>query len=277
MIPAFLITLREVLEASLIVATIAGILVRLGKRALVRTVIVASICAMIGSMCLIGFLTLIGYQAQTLYTGAFEELIEGSLMLISAGFITWAVFFLHTHFAQYKTRLLSHLKETVEISPDQGLFVLVFTAVFREGIEIVLFLATIYFSESPGMIALGSSLGLFVGLTVAFGLVHATIRLPVYWAFRLSSILLIVFAAGLVGRGLHEFGELGLIPTFGTLSIGFLPQQTTVAGQMIHALFGVSRSMDGISCILYTAYIATMYWWVYGRSTGVLANARADK
>ena len=150
MLPSFLITIREVIEASLIVATILGILVKLGMKNKIRTVWYATASALGLCLLLLAAASIAGLRIQELYTGRTEELIEGVLMIISALFITWAVFFLHKYFAQYKTHLLSKIKSSVEMGKQSGLFMLVFTAVFREGFEIVLFLSTIYLSSNPG-------------------------------------------------------------------------------------------------------------------------------
>src|SRR3989344_1761125 len=196
MIPSFLITFREVIEASLIVATIFGILVKLNQKRSIKTVWFAAGAATFVSIALLSLGSLFGLKVQELYTGKTEELIEGILMVTSAIFITWAVFFLHKYFAQYKTKLLQKIKATVEQEEQKGLFILVFTAVFREGFEIVLFLSTIYFSSDPQSIFTGFAGGVVAGLLISFGLFTATLKLPVFYAFRVTSILLIFFAAG---------------------------------------------------------------------------------
>src|SRR3989344_3605629 len=201
MIPSFLITFREVIEASLIVATILGILVKLGHTKSIKVVWLATLAAFVVSLGLLASGSIVGIKIQELYTGRTEAVVEGMLMIVSAVFITWAVFFLHTYFGQYKLRLLQKVKNTVEQKSPKGLFALVFTAVFREGFEIVLFLTTIYFSSQPAPILGGFGLGLVAGLFVAFAFFSATLKLPVFWAFRTSSLLLILFAAGLLARG----------------------------------------------------------------------------
>jgi high-affinity iron transporter len=106
MLPAFLITLREVIEASLIVATILGILTKLNQTKGIKTVWFATIAAALVSVSLLGIGSVLGIKVQELYSGKTEEFIEGVLMVISAIFITWAVFFLHNYFGKYKTQLL---------------------------------------------------------------------------------------------------------------------------------------------------------------------------
>ncbi len=138
MLPSFLITLREVIEASLIVATILGILVKLKQNKEIKTVWLATAAAGLVSIGLLLLGSLFGIKMQELYVGRIEELIEGILMTISAVFITWAVFFLHNYFGRYKTVLIHKIKKSVEQKEQKGLFILVFTAVLREGFEIVL-------------------------------------------------------------------------------------------------------------------------------------------
>lgn len=265
MLPSFLITFREVIEASLIVATILGILTKLGGHKSIKTVWLATGAASLVSLLLLLGGSLFGLKVQELYTGKIEEFIEGILMITSAVFITWAVFFLHKYFASYKTKLLQKIKSTVEKEEQKGLFVLVFTAVFREGFEIVLFLATIYFSSNPQSIFVGFVTGATGALLVSLGLFTATLRLPIYYAFRTTSSLLILFAAGLLARGVHEFAEAGILPEIGKVTFAFLPAKATFMEDMIKAVFGITQKMDMIQLILYASYVAFMSWWVFGR------------
>lgn len=267
MLPSFLITFREVIEAALIVATILGILVKLGHKKSIKTVWIATGAASLVSIFLLGLGSLFGLKVQELYSGRTEEFIEGVLMVTSALFITWAVFFLHKYFAQYKTHLLQKIKATVERQEQKGLFALVFTAVFREGFEIVLFLSTVYFSSNPQSIFSGFLGGSIVALLVSFGLFTATLRLPVFYAFRLTSILLILFAAGLLARGVHEFAEVGLLPEIGKMTFAFIPPKTTFMGDLLKAVFGITQKMDIIQLSLYSVYVAFMSWRVFGRKS----------
>lgn len=266
MLPAFLITFREVIEASLIVATILGILVKLKQTRVIKTVWLATAVATVASLALLGLGSLLGVKVQEIYKGRTEELIEGVLMITSAVFITWAVFFLHKYFSSYKVQLLTKIKKTVETQEHSGLFLLVFTAVFREGFEIVLFLTTIYFSSNPQQIFAGFAGGLIGGLLVSLALFSATLRLPVYQAFRVSSVLLIMFAAGLLSRGVHEFAEAGALPELARISIPLLPQKGTFFADILKAVFGVTQQMDIMQIGLYLGYSAFMFWYVFLRN-----------
>src|SRR3989344_2507125 len=244
MIPAFLITFREVIEASLIVATVLGILVKLNRKKAIRSVFLATGAAGVASFVILVVGSLLGLRIQEIYSGKTEEIIEGILMIISALFITWAVFFLHNYFSRYKIHLLKKIKDTLETSEQTGLFTLVFTAVFREGFEIVLFLSTIYFSSDPTNIVIGFTGGVVAGLMVSLTLFTAAIRLPVYMTFRVTSALLILFAGGLLARGIHEFAEAGFFPEIGKITFAFIPHSSTFIGSIIKALFGLTTHMD---------------------------------
>ena len=123
MIPSLLITFREVIEASLIVATILGILYKLKQTKGIRTVWLATASAALVSIGLLTIGSLAGIEVREMWEEN-ETFIEGELMIVSAAFISWAVFFLHKYFAQYKTKLLTKIKKTVENEEQKGLFVL---------------------------------------------------------------------------------------------------------------------------------------------------------
>lgn len=266
MIPTLLITFREVIEASLIVATILGILVRLNQKESIRTVWAAACSALLVSFLLVFGGSTIGINIQRLYHGTSEPLIEGILLIISAFFVTWAVFVLHKHFARKKMHMLQKVKEILVQNEQQGIFVLTFTAVVREGIETVLFLSTMYLTNSPTAITAGFAGGVVLGLGVSLLLFSATIHMPVYYAFRATSFLLILFAAGLLARGIGEFLEFIPMPMLPTLTFGFLPTSSTIAGKLIEALLGISRNMHATAAISYSAYIYVMHRWVFVRS-----------
>ncbi|OGG11697.1 hypothetical protein A2Z00_00720 [Candidatus Gottesmanbacteria bacterium RBG_13_45_10] len=268
MLPALLISLREVIEASLIVATMLGVLAKLGHTKSIRTVWLGTCSAILASLLILGLGSALGLKLQQLYSGKTEATIEGMLMMLSAIFVTWAVFFLHTYFAHNKVLLLQKIRPTLEKEEQNGIFILAFTAVFREGLEIVLFLSTIYLSSNPVQILSGVGLGLFVGVTLSFMLFSATIRLPVFHAFRITSGLLILFAAGLLARGLGELMEAGVVTVWKQLpdiTFGFLPNDTSFLGHMIQTIFGITKSMHTTQLTVYLFYIIGMSWWVFFR------------
>lgn len=258
MLPALLITFREVVEAVLVVATIAGLVIRMGDKSRIPTIAAAAGAAVLASALVIVGSSLLGLQFHNLYVGPTETLIEGVLMITSAVFMVWAVLSLHNHFAHHKVHLLHKIRGSVEAGENRVLAVLVFTAVFREGIEIALFLSTTFLQENPQQVLIGLMIGALFGLFVAALLMTFTIKLPVYWAFRASTVLLILFSAGLFVRGLGEFVELGYLPETPHVALFFMPQTQSFAHSMIQAVFGLTQTMSFLQIAVYAAYTCAL-------------------
>jgi len=266
MLPVFLITFREVIEASIIVATVLGILVKFHQSAMIKTVWTAVGAAALLSILLLGIGSLLGLQVQELYEKN-EAYIEGILMTVSALFITWTVFFLHDYFMHHKIHFFHKIKKSAKQREKQGLFILVFTAVFREGFEIFLFLSTIYFSSNPQQIFSGFIGGLIFGLIVSLVVFKTTTKMSAQYAFKISSFLLILFAAGLLARAVHEFVEVGMMPEIGKMTFRFIPQNGFFIADMLKSIFGITQHMDLVQLSVYTFYTILMSWYVFLRKT----------
>ena len=87
-----------------------------------------------------------------------------------------------------------------------GLFALTFFAIFREGVEVVLFMYAIVI-QSNGLSIGGSVLGSVVALMIGYAIFVQGKRVPLKQFFNVTSILLIFVCAGLVAYGVHEFEE----------------------------------------------------------------------
>jgi high-affinity iron transporter len=262
MIPSFLITLREVIEAMIIVTTLLGIAAQLKWNNAIKAVWIATLSAGVLSIILVSLGSIFGFQLQKLYVGKIEQVTEGILMTISAIFITWTVFFLHRFFSQQKGLLLKNVKKTIQGQELKGLFILVFTAVFREGFEIALFLTSIYLSASPKEVAFGFIGGLILGILVSVAFFKTSAHLPVKYAFRTSTILLVLFAAGLFSRGTHEFMEAKIIPELFQFSLPFISREGTFMGDMIQSVFGIAQKMDIIQICVYLFYTIGMGFYL---------------
>jgi len=267
MFPSFLITFREVIEAALIVATIAGILHRLRAGSYLRIVWIATLAAIGASILLVYGLELFGMGFAGWYTGANEQLLEGCLMIVAAICITWSVLMINRNSSQYKTRLHQELDSHVKKSDKWGLFILIFTSVFREGFEIVLFLTTLGLSTNHEQVFEGFLIGALTGLVFTFVVFGTTIKLHIRLVFRVTSALLILFAAGLLARGIHEFTEAGALPEMSAFVLNFIPEAQTLIGGFIKSMFGITRHMTILQINMYILYSLWMGWWVYARKS----------
>ncbi len=258
MAPAALITFRETIEAALVVAMIAGIFVRMREFRGLRTVIVGVLIAILASFILGTGTLAIGAQFAHWYQGKNEKLLEGILALATAALVTGAVLTLDRQFRRYKVHLIQQVTTQIQSHDTLGIFFIAFTSVFREAVEIILLLSTMVFTTKPVEIAHGFGAGLLAGLMFTTLILTATIRLPVRMVFRVTTYLLVFFAAGLLAKGIHELVEYGLIPEIGRLNLFFIPARETFIGSLTYALFGLRNSMDALQVGIYGVYMLVM-------------------
>lgn len=147
MFPTFLITFREVLEALVIVSIIIGYLKKSQRTDSIRIVWLATFIAFALSFSLLVFGSFLGFQLSNFHSN-YEEYIEGTLMFVTVFFITWAIFYLHKNLSSAQRKLTGHAVKTIDDQSNWGIFALIFTSVFREGMEIVLSLSTLFISTT---------------------------------------------------------------------------------------------------------------------------------
>lgn len=258
MFPSLLVTFREVFEAALVVAMISGIFTKLHERQKLKYVWLGTFAAIATSILLVFSGSYLGFVFQKYYSGKSEELIEGVLAIATSIFITWTVLTLNSQFRAYKLRLIEKINNEVKVKHMMGIFLLAFVSVFREGIEIVLLLSSILLTTKPMDVVWGFGLGIFLGVFVSILIFTASIKFSVYRIFRITTILLILFSAGLLTKGIHEFAEYGLVPELLKLNIPFIPVRETVMGSFIYGLFGIRNVMDILQIITYTLYAYAM-------------------
>ena len=251
MIAALLIAFREGLEAALIVGIVLSYLRKAGSRG--RAPVwwgVASATAV--SLITAAILQALGIALQ----GPAEQLFEGATMLLAAGVLTWMIFWMRRQGRSISAELETDVSRAVTAENSWPLFALAFVAVVREGIETALFLTAAAFSTTPAQTLAGGLLGLALAVLVGWLLFSASARLDVKGFFRVTSVLLILFAAGLVGHGVHEFQEAGLLPI--TIEhmwdINPILDESSTVGRMLQALFGYNGNPSLLEVLSYLAY-----------------------
>ena len=204
MLQAFIITLREGVEAALIVGITLAYLAKIGRNDLRKAVYAALGAAFLGS---IGVAIVISRLSWN------EDAFEGWIMLAAAFFvITMVIFMMRTG-----RRLKGEIEGKVGLLAGKdawlSLFFFVFLMVLREGAETVLILSAVSLNSTELMSFLGTLLG--VGAAIAFGVmfVKGSVRINLQKFFRVTTAILFLVAAQLVISGLHELSESGVIPS----------------------------------------------------------------
>jgi high-affinity iron transporter len=204
MLEAFIITLREGVEAALIVGITLAYLAKIRRPELRKSVYAALGAAFVGS---IGFAVLLSRLHWN------QDVFEGWVMLAAAFFVITMVIFMMRTGRRMKGDIEGKLGVLAGEGSWFGLFAFVFLMILREGVETVLTLGAVALDTSALLNFIGTVLG--VGVAVVFGVmfVKGSVRINLQKFFRVTTVILIFVAAQLVVSGLHELSENGVLPS----------------------------------------------------------------
>src|SRR5258705_13486381 len=158
MLQAFIITLREGVEAALIVGITLAYLAKIGRTDLRKSVYAALGAAFVGS---IGAAVLISLMKWN------QDIFEGWVMLVAAGFVVTMIIFMMKTGRKLKGDIESKVGLFARNDAGIGLFLFVFLMVLREGVETVLILSAVTLNSSELLSFIVTSLEVIV--TVSFG------------------------------------------------------------------------------------------------------------
>jgi high-affinity iron transporter len=251
---AALVTTREGLEASLIVGIVLAYLAKTENRNYFR-VIWAGTAAAVALSILTGaalFFTVGSLEGRS------EQIFEGVAMLSAVAVLTWMIFWMRKQAVNIKKELEAKLAGAIAAGSAIGLASVVFFAVLREGWETALFLFAISESSSPLSTSVGAVLGLVISISLGIALYMGSRRLNLRQFFTVTGILLIVFAAGLLAHGIHEFQEAGVLPM--TIehvwdTNGIVGEDSRV-GEFLTALFGYNGNPSLLEVLAWASYLA---------------------
>ncbi len=268
MLASLLLSLREGLEAALIIGIVLGVLLKLKRTDLKKAVWIGAGVAILASLAVALVLNLFGME----FEGRGEEIFEGVAMLLAAGVLTWMIFWMHNSAGSLKHEIEAQTKDAVRAKGGRALFTLAFLAVFREGVELALFLLAVRQTASPIQTFGGAMLGLAGAAVLGWFLFNTTSRLSLRGFFRVTNVLLIIFAAGLVGLGVHELNEAGIIPSVveHVWDINHILSDKSDIGLLFKALVGYNGNPSLTEVIAYLAYLGSIVTYVLMRKPAVL-------
>ena len=201
MLQAFVITLREGLEAFLIVAISLAYLRKSGRSELTRAVHTGIVAAL--AISAIG-----GYL---LYNAANQELLEGPLAIIAAISVTWMVVHMWRAGRRMKGDIEGHLAASsgrAGAAAFAGVFLFTVLMMSREGMETALLLLQL--KETLNLV-LGAALGLVGAAALASLWSRFGHRVNLGLFFQVTAIFLFVFVVQLLIAGVHEMSEQNMI------------------------------------------------------------------
>jgi high-affinity iron transporter len=202
MLQAFIITLREGVEAALIVGITLAYLTKIGRSELRKTVYAALVAAFLGS---------IGMAVVIARTHLNEDVFEGWVMLAAAFFVVTMVIFMMKTGRKLKGEIEGKVGLLVGNDAWFGLFAFIFLMVLREGAETVLMLAGVSLNSTELLSFLGTLLGVVAAIAFGVVFVKGSVRINLQKFFRVTTAIMFLVAAQLLISGLHELSESGVI------------------------------------------------------------------
>src|SRR5262245_39677678 len=202
MFQALVVTLREGVEAALIVGITLVYLEKIGRADLRRIVYAALVTALLASVA--------GAVALS-FLPITQDQLEGWIMLAAAVLVVGMIVFMMRTARKLKGEIESRVGALARAGSRWGLFSFGFLRVFREGLETEVILQGVSLNSTELRSFLGTLLG--VALAVVFGVmfVKGSVRIDLRRFFRVTTIILLFVAAQLVITGLHELSETGVI------------------------------------------------------------------
>ena len=259
MIESFLITSRETLEASLVVGIVLAYLNKTNNHNYRKTVYYGIIGGILASI--------LAAFTFTFFSGGFEgkaEMIfEGATMLIGAFLLTTMILWMmkQRHISkEIEGKVQTHLQMAQPLFSHLGIFMLIFVAIIREGIETVIFLNAINYAS--GINFLGGTLGIIAAIIAGYLFFVGAKKVNLKKLFGISSILLILFAAGLTAHGIHEFEEAGLVSGIITplFDINNIINEKGIIGSFLKGLFGYNGNPSLLEVLAYVSYLGIIFF-----------------
>jgi len=268
-VPIFL-ALREGLEAVLVVVIILLYLKKTDQKIYYKYVYLGILLATIASI-VFAIIFSIAFGG---FTGVLEQIFEGTTFIISGIFILTLVLWVSKEGSKMRENLEGKVGDSIKTQKVFSISITTFIIIIREGIELVLLTtgAASIGSLNQVNIILGSMIGLaisiLIGLLIFYGIKSINLKL----FFKITNIMLILFAAGLITYGIHEFIEAGIInpiieevwnikhilPEKFPDGNPATPEFLEIIGALLKALFGYNANPALLEVVIYPVLLVSI-------------------
>ena len=294
-LPTFLITLREGVEAALVVGIVLALLKK-AQQSRLNPWVYAGVGAGIAASALIGLLFSIVIQAlgtvDPRYTPVVEPLLEAVFGVLAIAMLSWMLIWMTRQAKYLKAEVEGNITAALKDSKaGWGVFSLIFIAVVREGFETVLFIAANF--QQGFLPALGAVSGLLTAVAIGFLLFAWGVKINIRLFFQVMGVLLLLIVAGLVVSALHHFDV--AIATLARMdraseSLCFYYERftknpscilgpriwdaskilpdNTFPGVILKTLFGYRQNLFLVQAVAYVGFLITV-GGIYFRSLGI--------
>ncbi len=276
-----IISLREGIEAALIIAIMLSYLRKTNQSDLRKYVISGTVVAIIASL---GVATVVGLL-WGIFEGPMLNIFEGSVVLIAALLLTTMIVWMWNAGAKVTQEIEESMQMSVVQQSGIGLALLSFSLVMREGVELSLFSMALVIQDGLESY-IGVALGLSIAVVLGVGIYKGSLRVSMKALFKWTSIFLILFAAGMVAYGIHELQEAGLL-LIGPIEVwninppllpdgGYpLLHEKGLIGGMAKALLGYNGNPSALEIVAYVAYLGIAFTYLWMKQNGL--NSKQSK
>jgi high-affinity iron transporter len=261
MVPTFVITLREVVEASLIVGIIAAFLVKEGRRDALRQMwvgvaIAVVLCAAVGVA-----LDVLGEELPQQK----QEGLETIVGLVAVAMITYMIVWMTRHSRGIKAELEGEAASALATGSAIALVGMAFLAVLREGFETSVFLlAAFQDARNTTAAGAGAVLGVICALLIGLALYRGGARINLSRFFRITGLVLVFVAAGLLATAVHTAHGAGWLSSFQSqaVDLSWLIKPGTVTESLLTGMLGLRPVMTVGEVVIYLGYAIPMAAYV---------------
>jgi high-affinity iron transporter len=257
----YLIGLREGIEAALVVSILLTYLVRTNRNPLIKFVWYGVSAAVVASIFIaVGLESISGELSETL-----EPIFAGTVSFVAVGFVTWMIFWMKRSAKTISSDLRTQLDNAAVSGGAIAVAAMAFVAVLREGAETAIFFwAAAHATGNSLASVVGLVLGLGTAVIVGWLFYRSTSTINLSKFFKITSILLVFVAAGVLSYGIHEFQEVGWFPGDGDVLIdlsGVLVEGSFLA-TLAAGLFNLKPTTTTLQVIGYAIYSVTVLYFL---------------
>jgi high-affinity iron transporter len=256
-VPTFVIGLREGLEAALIVGIIAAFLGQQGRKDALRQVWFGTAVAVLICIAIAIALQVISSDLPQRQQEGLETVV-GALALCM---VTYMIIFMRKHARGLKSDLEGAAASALATGSSRALVLMAFLAVLREGFETAVFLlATFHASGDATTSWLGAVLGILLAAAIGYGIYKGGVRLNLARFFRITGLVLVVVAAGLVMTAFHTANEAGWLTAGQTqaFDLSWLVRPGAPLSSLLTGVLGIQPFPAWIEVIAWLAYLVPM-------------------
>ena len=257
MLPTFVIGLREGLEAALIVGIIAAFLGQQGRKDALRQV-------WIGTAAAVAICIAVAIALQVISSDLPQRQQEGLETVVGAlaiCMVTYMIVFMRQHARSMKKDLQGAAASALAQGSSRALVMMAFLAVLREGFETAVFLlATFHASGDASTSWLGAVLGIVLAAAIGYGIYKGGVKLNMARFFRITGLVLVVVAAGLVMTAFHTAYEAGWLTAGQTqaFDLSWLVRPGTPLSSLLTGVLGIQPFPVWIEVTAWIAYLVPM-------------------